>query len=88
MQQLVMNLPQAIQRNGRTFTIVLVAAERSDGTWEGRLRFADGDRHVTTDRETSQPNRTAIEYWATGLEQIYLEGALERAIETSRGART
>jgi hypothetical protein len=30
-------------------------------------------------KETSQPNRDAIEYWALGLEPIYLEGALARA---------
>jgi len=34
---------------------------------------------LTTDRETSQPNRKALEYWADGLEPIYLEGALARA---------
>jgi hypothetical protein len=32
-----------------------------------------------TDQESSQPNRTALEYWARGLESVYLEGALARA---------
>jgi hypothetical protein len=35
-----------------------------------------------TDHETSQPNRIAIEYWAGGLEPIYLESALARAQES------
>ena len=34
---------------------------------------------LRTDQETSQPNRSALEYWADGLEPIYLEGALARA---------
>jgi hypothetical protein len=34
---------------------------------------------LLTEQETSQPNRTAIEYWALGLEPIYLEGAFARA---------
>ena len=34
--------------------------------------------------ETTQPNRAALEYWAGGLEPVYLEGALERAITRDR----
>jgi hypothetical protein len=34
---------------------------------------------LTTGVETTQPNAEALEYWASGLEQIYLEGALKRA---------
>jgi len=34
---------------------------------------------LRTEQETSQPNRAAIEYWADGLEPIYLDGALARA---------
>ncbi len=84
MQHMTMNLPHSIQRNGRTFRISVIGMERDDGTWEGRLQFSDGDRPVTTEQETSQPSRDALEYWATGLEEIYFEGALRRAIETSR----
>lgn len=57
-------------------------AERSDGTWTGWLEFhpTDVDQPtLRTEQETSQPNRTAIEYWATGLEPVYFEGAFERA---------
>jgi len=56
--------------------------ERSDGTWEGWIEFTPADREgqvLLTDRETSQPNRVTLEYWATGLEPIYFEGAFERA---------
>src|SRR5205814_6429032 len=41
---------------------------------------ADGRGPVLrTDRETTQPNRAAIAYWASGLEPVYLEGAFDRA---------
>lgn len=35
---------------------------------------------LRTGQETSQPNRSALEYWATGLETIYLDGAFKRAV--------
>jgi hypothetical protein len=34
---------------------------------------------LITEQETSQPNRTALEYWADGLEPVYLDGAFARA---------
>lgn len=53
-----------------------------DGLWEGWLEFtrAGDDDLVTTRRETEQPNRADLVYWAQGLTQTYLEGALERAL--------
>jgi hypothetical protein len=56
-------------------------AQRHDGRWEGWLRFIppDGRGILSTSRETTQPNRQALIYWATGLEPVYLEGAFERA---------
>jgi len=52
---------------------------RSDGHWEGWLRFISGDGDtLRTDRETTQSNLEALTYWATGLEPVYLEGALRR----------
>ena len=56
--------------------------ERLDGTWIGWLEFQPTDLSkltLRTDQETSQPNRTAVEYWATGLEPVYFEGAFARA---------
>ena len=85
MQRWTSNLTQTVKRNGSTFRVRVVGAERSDGTWEGRLEFRDGKSEpICTDEETSQPNREALEYWSTGLEAIYLEGALERALENRR----
>lgn len=59
------------------------------GQWEGWIEFVPASRWaqatpadwVPTARETTQPNRTDLEYWATGLTVVYLEGALARAID-------
>jgi hypothetical protein len=56
--------------------------ERADGTWEGWIEFhpADGSGPVLrTGRETTQPDRDALAYWASGLEPLYFDGALARA---------
>jgi hypothetical protein len=52
------------------------------GTWQGWIEFdpVDGGEPVRSSRETTQPNRVDTEYWATGLTQVYLEGALSRAL--------
>ena len=48
--------------------------------WAAWLEFDRGDgSSLVTEEETSQPSLTALEYWAGGLEPVYLEGALERA---------
>jgi hypothetical protein len=66
-------------RDNREYT-VRAFAEKRGNIWIGWLEFAArGDQPRRTGEETSQPNREAVRYWATGLEPIYLEGALERA---------
>ncbi len=59
---------------------VAVMAEQRDHVWVGWLEFtpAVGDT-LRTGEETSQPDRNAVAYWASGLQPIYLEGALRRA---------
>ena len=56
--------------------------EVPSGLWEGWIEFTPlaGGAVVRTERETTQPNRTDTEYWATGLTPVYLEGALKRAL--------
>jgi len=41
-------------------------------------RMALAPSYVPT-KKRPQPNRTAVEYWADGLEPIYFEGAFARA---------
>jgi hypothetical protein len=69
---------------GRSFRARVFASARSDGTWTAWLEFEPDDspgRCYSTGEETSQPNLAAIEYWAGGLEPVYLEGALGRALD-------
>ena len=51
--------------------------------WLGWLEFLPvrGGTKLRTSRETTQPNRTDTEYWASGIEPVYLGGALVRAME-------
>jgi hypothetical protein len=68
--------------NGRVYTAQACGRERDDGTWEGWLEFLpDDDSEVLRSRrETTQPTFAALEYWATGITPVYLEGALERTL--------
>lgn len=73
---------QVVDSDGNAYDVRSYGEERDDGTWMGWLEFepADSSKPVlSTDQETSQPNRTAIEYWSTGLEPVYFEGAFGRA---------
>ncbi len=53
--------------------------EQRGNIWVGWLEFTGPRSSKMTGEETSQSNRDAVAYWATGLERIYLEGALQRA---------
>ena len=66
--------------DGTLYDVRVRGREREDGTWEGWLEFSNPLAGVRkTDRETTQSNLQGLQYWATGLEPIYLEGALDRA---------
>ena len=68
--------------DGVRYTVEAHGDTTSDGLWEGWLEFHPLEAEMPvlrTDRETTQPNRSALEYWATGLEPVYFEGAFERA---------
>lgn len=60
---------------------------QDDGRWAGVIEFVsvDGGRVVRTPRETTQRNTSDIAYWATGLEAVYFEGALDRALRAEAG---
>ena len=68
--------------SGATYSICAVGQARADGTWEAWLEFlpvSGGEPKLSTERETSQPDRSAVAYWASGLEPLYFEGAFNRA---------
>jgi hypothetical protein len=77
--------------DGRRYHARVYADRRRDGTWSAWLEFAPADGTATTGlrtgQETSQPDRRAVDYWAGGLEPVYLEGALRRALERVSAAR-
>ncbi len=76
--------------DGHAYTGRAVGRQREGQTvWEGWLEFSPlGGRGVLrrSPVETTQPSRKALAYWASGIEAVYLEGALERAI-ASRSER-
>ena len=60
-----------------------------DGLWEGWIEFRpllSSGAALRTPRETEQPNRDALVYWAEGLTAAYLEGALRRALDARLSA--
>ena len=73
---------QVVDGDGITYDVRSYGEQRDDGTWMGWLEFQPTNAKkplLRTEQETSQPNRTAVEYWSTGLEPVYFEGAFERA---------
>jgi hypothetical protein len=75
-----------IDESGERYAVYLYGRSRPGDTWQGWLVFErqnDGRRYATG-VETTQPNRQAILYWATGLTDSYFDGAFNRARKTPR----
>jgi hypothetical protein len=60
---------------------VQVLGQQNGDMWSGWIAFRPerGGVGLWTEQETLQPSLSALQYWATGLEPVYLEGALVRA---------
>ena len=70
--------------DGHAYRARACGRQRTDGTWEGWLEFesvSDAAVVLRTARETTQPNLTDLDYWASGVSAVYLEGALSRALQ-------
>jgi hypothetical protein len=77
--------------DGTVYDRALVYAERNGRTtWAGFVEFvpAKSDRAVRTGHETTQSNIEGVAYWATGLEPVYFDGALSRALRRTATPRT
>ena len=75
---------QIARPDGTRYVARAYTDQETIGTlWEAWLVFfpMDGGTAVATDRETTQSKRDDVDYWASGIEPIYLEGALVRALE-------
>ena len=79
--------PVVRDEEGIEYSIEVCGQTTSTGSWEGWLEFHPLDLPapvLRTDRETTQPDRRALEYWASGLEPLYFEGAFSRAYRKSQ----
>jgi hypothetical protein len=77
--------------DGHAYSARAMGRQRPGRTvWEGWLEFSPvggGGIVRRSPIETTQPNREALAYWASGIEPVYLEGALERAITSRSDSR-
>jgi len=83
MAEILVEYTDVVISHGATrYTARACGAPADNGHWHGWLEFIDTDsgRAIRSSRETTQPNRADTLYWATGLTAVYLEGALERAL--------
>jgi hypothetical protein len=76
---LVRYVAEVLDDDGTRWTPQACGGIADDGLWEGWIEFVSGDRAIRTGRETEQPSRDMVMYWAQGLTATYLEGALARA---------
>jgi hypothetical protein len=69
--------------NGTLYVPRASGRELADGRWEGWIEFVpstdESGSVLSSPRETIQPNRGDLAYWASGLTLVYLEGAFQRA---------
>ena len=75
---------------GDTYLIFVQGRSRPHDTWEGWLVFERqrDARRFNTGIETTQPDAQAVLYWAGGLTDVYLEGALDRALSVNIAPRS
>lgn len=89
MPELLVEFDEPLIAEDGTRYLARVWGDQDDiGRWVGWLEFGAVASPAVfwTERETVQPNRRDLEYWVTGLSEVYLEGALTRALATSRAA--
>jgi len=63
--------------------------EKHGNVSHGWLEFLPraGRAALRTDRDTTQPTWEALQYWASGLDPTYLEGAFTRAVPSAPSGR-
>jgi hypothetical protein len=82
MPELLIKFTEPTHRESELYWGAVWGGIADDNLWEGWIEFtseADGSI-IATPRETEQPNRRDLVYWAHGLTAAYLEGALQRAL--------
>ena len=84
MAEVLVQFTEPVIRSGdETYIARACGAEMPDGLWQGWIEFlpVGPGKPIRSGRETTQPNRADLLYWATGLTAVYLEGALDRALK-------
>lgn len=83
MSELLREYTRVTDQDGLLYTAKVYGRISEDGHWEATLGFVPdaGGAEMRTGSETEQASREDLEYWASGLTEAYLEGALERARE-------
>jgi hypothetical protein len=85
MAEVLIEYDSVITADDGTRWVARACGRPGKGTlWEGWLEFvplAAELRPIRSRRETTQPNRDDLVYWATGLTPVYLKGALVRTLE-------
>lgn len=86
MAEVFVEYSDTVTKDGRAFMARACGAEMDGTLWQGWIEFVplDGGPVIRSGRETTQPNRVDTAYWATGLTPVYLEGALDRALNPGR----
>ena len=82
MAEVLVSFDEPIRDALGTYRAQAVGRFADDGMWEGWLEFIpiDGSSEVLVGSvESRQPEREHLEYWATGLTPVFLQGALHRA---------
>ncbi|HEX4743720.1 MAG TPA: hypothetical protein VFW12_03515 [Candidatus Limnocylindria bacterium] len=90
MSDVVREFEQHFLDGGTRYRARVVAAPHKGTTWQGWIEFIPVGEGTPcrTDRETVQPDRAAVVYWAEGLEPLYLDGAFERACRGANATTT
>jgi hypothetical protein len=81
--EIVFDLEPALTADsGRQYRASVVATQASDGRWNAWLEFVEaGSQSVLrTGIETHQASETDLDHWARVLSDVYLVGALGRAV--------
>jgi hypothetical protein len=81
MPELIHESSTRIISRGDAYRAQVVGEQQQDGSWQGWIEYhpLGSGSVLATGRETTQVSRGALEYWASGLESTYFEGAFERA---------
>src|SRR5688500_1714637 len=67
---------------GTVYRVRACGSEMDESRWQGWLEFEPivGGDTLRSARETTQPNRADLVYWAAGLSSVYIEGSLSRTL--------